>query len=364
MERYTLVIALVLVSILATATSSVLAAQTETPSPDKLPEATLTPGILEAVRVSASPAIDGQQEGLWSQAKPLRIQVSGGSNFSDGSTVIELRSVYTDDSVYFLAQWADSTQSLRREPWQKQANGSWKALTDPDCCMGDNNLNYEDKLAILWNINDSIANFNQTGCYVTCHAGEAPKPYGNKYTSSPGEVGDIWEWGSVCTEPTGQLDDQFLDNTRHYVDAVPDAGRKKDPWSDGGYFENITRDGGLPRWALPGNQPAPPYWITDAAKVALDDTKYSVNDEVPGIVTAPFRGDRGDITGKAVWGDNRWTLEWGRNLITKSQYDIRFVDLTRTYYFGIAVFDNSQVRHAFHRGVNRLEFLPAGTAEK
>ena len=34
----------------------------------------------------------------------------------------------------------------------------------------------------MWNINDSVAGFNQNGCAVMRHAVEEGKPYGNKYT--------------------------------------------------------------------------------------------------------------------------------------------------------------------------------------
>ncbi len=45
--------------------------------------------------------------------------------------------------------------------------------------------------------------------------------------------------------------------------------------------------------ALADNKPAPPYWIVNDQKVAFDDGKYKANDEVPGIIIAPFAGDRG-----------------------------------------------------------------------
>jgi hypothetical protein len=45
---------------------------------------------------------------------------------------------------------------------------------------------------------------------VTCHAGEANKAYGNKYTQSEGEIGDIWHWKSVRSNPEGYIDDQYL----------------------------------------------------------------------------------------------------------------------------------------------------------
>lgn len=315
-------------------------------------------GVLTAIKVAKGPVIDGQVDELWAQARPLQIKLIGGANFGgQGSTTVELRAVYTDDSIYFLAQWDDPTESLRRAPWQKQPDGTWKKLADPNDKGGDNNLYYEDKLAFIWNINDSIQGFNQSGCFVTCHAGENPdkKPYGNKYTAKEGEIGDIWHWKAVRTGPVSQIDDQYVDNTRYDPEKAPEAGRKSDPRFAGGYVDNPLADG-KPKWALPENKPAPPYWIYDTAKVALDDSKYQAGHEVPSIVVAPFLGDRGDITAKAVYKDGKWTLEWGRKLNTGSRFDVQFTDLNKSYFFGVAAFDNAQVRHAFQTGVNELRF--------
>lgn len=54
-----------------------------------------------------------------------------------------------------------------------------------------------------------------------------------------------------------------------------------------------------------------------------------------------------------------WTLEFGRKLATGSEFDVQFDDLTATYYFGVATFDNAQVRHAFEAGSTPFVFKPA-----
>lgn len=40
-----------------------------------------------------------------------------------------------------------------------------------------------------------------------------------------------------------------------------------------------------------------------------------------------------------------WTMEIARKLVTGSRYDVQFNDLKKTYPFGVAVFNNAQVRH-------------------
>ncbi|HKW52033.1 MAG TPA: hypothetical protein VJQ53_09895, partial [Candidatus Eisenbacteria bacterium] len=75
----------------------------------------------------------------WKDAKPLIVKAVGGKNLPGGSTEVTLRSIYTADTVYFLMQYKDPTQSFQRSPWVKQGDGSWKQLKDPDDRGGDNN---------------------------------------------------------------------------------------------------------------------------------------------------------------------------------------------------------------------------------
>lgn len=320
------------------------------------------PNTVTSVKVDKAPTLDGQAEAAWNNAPVTTIDLAGGVNLASGATKLSLRSIYTGDSVYFLAEWADPTQSARRSPWQKQADGSWKKLSDPNDKGGDNNLYYEDKFAMIWNINNSIKGFNEQGCMVTCHAGEPGKPYGNKYTASPGEIGDIWHWKSIRTGPVGQIDDQYVDDTRYDKDKAPEAGRKSDAKTAGGYADNQTDDRKAPKFAAPDQKPAPPYWLMDKDKVALDDSKYKANDEVAGIIVAPMTGDRGDLSSGSAWKDGKWMVEWGRKLDTGSKTDVQFSDLSKTYYFGVAVFDNAQVRHAFSGGAYKLVFQQAAAA--
>ncbi len=311
-------------------------------------------GTLTSVKVVAAPVIDGTPESIWDQATAMTVNVAGGAN--TGSHVVTLKSVYTDDSVYFLAAWNDPTESLRREPWVKQANNSWKQLKDPDDKGGDDNKYYEDKFAQIWNINST--GIDTTGCFATCHAGEAGKAYGNKYTANPGEMADIWHAKLVRTNPSGYIDDQYLDSTRYDKAKAPDAGRKSDPGLVP-YYTNINAANTTPNYTS-ADQPAPPYWIFDDQKQPFNDT-YQTNDEIAAIITRPPDGDRADIKARAVYADGKWTMEYGRKLRTGSQYDVQFSDMKKEYSFGTAVFDGAQVRHSFETGVSKLVFAAQAT---
>lgn len=321
---------------------------------DETQAAAPAPGPLTAIRVEQGPALDGRVDEMWDRADTIKVTVSEGVNLPGGSTELTLKALYSEDTLYLLAQWNDPTRSHQRSPWKKEADGSWIMLVDPNDQGGDNNKYYEDKLSVLWDIN--MKDFAEAGCALSCHSGEAGKPYGNKYTANPGELGDLWHWKSVRTGPVGQIDDQYLDSTRYDKEKAPRAGRNNDPTTGGGYVANITEDGKGPRFAARGNKPAPPYWIMDGEKVALDEGAYAAGDEVAGVLVAPIAGDRGDISAQANWNDGVWTLEMSRRLETGSRFDVQFDDLDKVYPFGIAVFDNAQVRHAFAALPSRLVF--------
>ena len=312
-------------------------------------------GTLTSVKVTATPVIDGLPDAVWNQATAMTVNVAGGANM--GAHTVTLKSVYTDDSVYFLATWNDLTESLSRLPWQKQANGSWKQLNTPNAKLGGENTYYEDKFAQIWNINTPT--FDASGCFAVCHVGENAdvKDFGNKYTSNPDEMADIWHMKIVRTNPTGYVDDQYLDSMRYTKD-MPDAGRHSDPGGSP-YSDNINAAKTAPNYTS-ADQPAPPYWIIDAEKQPFNDT-YKANDEIAGIVVSPPTGDRADILGKALYKDGMWTLEYGRKLTTGSKYDVQFSNLKKEYSFGTAIFDGAQVRHSYETGVSKLVFAGQAT---
>jgi hypothetical protein len=375
----TLVSVLVLTSMLlsacgAPATESP-AVVTEPPAPvmtePPVPAWTAPEGALVAVKTASAPTLDGVgDEVFWAEAEEIVINVAGGYN--GFTTEVHLKAVYTEDSVYFLMTYADPTESWFRSPWQKQEDGTWKQVKDPDDKGGDNNVYYEDKFAFIWPINNSIANFETAGCFTACHAGENSdtKPYGNKYTAAEGELGDIWHWKSVRN--LNQIDDQYLDWTRYDAEKAKEAGRKSDPKDSGGYADNFATmpdpndaTKTVPDKTKPGFSSAStdlttgaPGFILDSEKVPFDDSAFKPGDYIPGIVKSEIVGDRGNISAGWHYADGAWTIEFGRLLDTGSEFDVQFTDLTASYYFGVAVFENAQVRHAFQTGASFLVFKP------
>jgi hypothetical protein len=331
-------------------------------------------GALVAVPVDSAPTLDGiADDAAWAGAEEVVIEVQNG--FNNFETEARLKAVYTADSVYFLLTYEDPTESWFRSPWQKQEDGTWKQVKDPDDKGGDNNLYYEDKFAMIWNIDNSMADFNEKGCAAACHDGENPdlKPYGNKYTANEGELGDIWHWKSIRN--LNQVDDQYLDWTRFDAEKAKEAGRKSDAKDSGGYADNFASmpdpadaaktvpDKTRPGFTSPNIDmtTGAPGYILDSEKIALDQAALDAlpaGSYIPGIVKSEMVGDRGNISAGWKWADGAWTIEFGRALETGSETDVQFNDLAAQYFFGLAVFENAQVRHAFQYGVSSMVFKP------
>lgn len=323
---------------------------------------------LVSVKAEKAPTIDGIADGLWERAPAFKATlgktVYEPSNGYKGvtKTVVTVRSMYDKEHVYFLVRYDDPTQSLARYPWVKQPDGSWKRLANKDS-TGHENTYYEDKFSFLWNIN--TAGFEKKGCDAACHkarggkiAGIEDKGPGRMYTDNPGQTIDMWHWKSVRSNPVGQIDDQYIDDTK---DPKKNAnwGRKSDAKTGGGYEDNINKEktGPLFMSKTPGADGK--YWMLGADKTAFADT-FKPGDIVPSMMVEPFAGSRGDIEAKGAWKDGVWTIEIKRKLVTTGdkakEQDVQFDNLKKPYYFGLAVFDNTQINHVYHEGVHKLIF--------
>ena len=55
-------------------------------------------------------------------------------------------------------------------------------------------------------------------------------------------------------------------------------------------------------------------------------------------------------------GGQKKRVALARALVTESEFDVQFDDMAADYLFGVAPFDNAQVRHMFHRNVLTFVF--------
>jgi hypothetical protein len=312
------------------------------------PQQAVPPNTLVAAKVAAAPNLSAlAADSAWARATPLTFKISDGVNFAGGKgeSQVTLKAVYTADMLYMLVQYQDPTDSVRRGPYQKQADGSWKQLKDPQNKGGDDNVYYEDKWAFLWPASP-VRNFETQGCTVACHLGEG-KPYGNKYTRTEGEILDMWHMKGMRTAPMGFVDDQYTDHTRYDPQKSPNAGRKGDP--GGAEYNAIPLENGKPKFMDRSGRAANAggkYWIARGDEVPFDDSRFKPGDEVAAHISNVLQGDRADVRVAVGWKDGMHTSVLSRKLVTGSKYDVQWDDLSKRYAFGFAAFDNAQVRHA------------------
>lgn len=323
---------------------------------------------LMSVKADSAITLDAMAEKAWDKATALEVKLDQlpyePSNGYKGirETIVKMKSLYDDKNVYFLIQYADPTKSLARFPWVKQADGSWKQLVNKDS-TGHDNTYYEDKLGLYWEI--KARGFKKKGCAVSCHLTEngmnnglPDKSAGRKYTNKPGETIDMWHWKSVRTGPLGMFDDQFVDDTKD-PKQNKNWGRKGDHKLSGGYKNNVNESKTAPAFMNTPFSEGNKYWVLPRTKSKFMDT-FKTGDVAPGIVLSPFTGSRADIKVKSNWKDGQWTLEVKRALVTTGEkadiQDVQFKDTKKPYYFGISVFDNSQINHVYHEGAIELSF--------
>ncbi len=311
---------------------------------------------------AGSPIIlDGMADKAWDAAKAITVSLEElpyePNNGYEGmrDTEVSIKSLYDDNSVYFLITYKDPTKSLERFPWVKQSDGSWKKLANKDS-TGHDNTYYEDKFAMFWNI--STKGFADEGCMIACHLNEpGDSSAGRKYTASGEETIDMWHAKYVRSLPMGMFDDQYVDNN---TDPKKNGGwGRKGDTGKGGYTNNDNKDKSAPAFMNLNPDADDKYYVIPSKKVPFVDT-FKEGDVVPGIDIQPMMGGRADILGRNHHENGMWTLEVMRSLKTEGEnvetQDVQFTDMSKTYPFGIAVFDNSQINHLYHVETLEMKF--------
>lgn len=69
------------------------------------------------------------------------------------------------------------------------------------------------------------------------------------------------------------------------------------------------------------------YWNNYAA----------LNGNIPQLILQEPSGDQADVRAAANWYDGYWTVELKRALVTGSDYDVQFDDLSKGYHFGVTL---------------------------
>jgi Ethylbenzene dehydrogenase/Prokaryotic cytochrome b561 len=333
-----------------------------------------TQRVLELVRVSASPLLDGDAgDAAWQQAPEVVVHTARGFNLEGGEVAVRVRALHDGIRAYMLFRWPDATRSQKHTPLQK-TEGGWKLL-HTNYYNNDENEYYEDKFAVMLALSP-VAGGN------TVRLGN--KPFDDKpgpmhglglHAATDGSLADVWHWKSVRSGAINQFDDNHFGALMDVKPGRYTGGYGQDPRSGGGFeqiFEKLPGSPYVKVKYLPVNlaqQQAqmgpfnPDVNVSDMGSFAMPrasvavysakaDAAIPVGTVIPSIVyDTPFTGDRGDVSAHARWKDGWWTLEASRVLDTGSKFDQPIGNDT---YMWVSVFDHNQVRHTRHMQPLRL----------
>ena len=213
---------------------------------------------LQSIKVTTAPVIDGKIDAAWDKATKLNIlpTVPDPGNglfagYSGQQYPATIRSMYDDQNIYFLVEIKDATQSVNVAPWYfdpaKNVSGKtgWTKEPNSDSYDANGTLSRvgfgEDRVAMLWNIDNSTPKFISQTCYASCHIftpymdySKNPAVYtanasGNHYTNGASEKIDMW-WG--------RLGYMSKDASLHFMDD------NYQDWAGGPTYTNVTGGNG------------------------------------------------------------------------------------------------------------------------
>ena len=172
-------------------------------------------GTLVATEASVAPVIDGVVDAVWADATSITT-LKG----------VELKALYDETEVYFLAQWTDGhnlkngsagpTESIDKNRWSHDGE-VWSKSGN------------EDRFSFLWDAGDSFG----ASCANMCHSDKT-------MATSDGNA-DVWHWKAVRTNPLGLTDDKWWSS----------AGRGSDAKTVGAYNDNKNDAGDGPKYSGP-----------------------------------------------------------------------------------------------------------------
>lgn len=236
--------------------------------------------VLTAEKVAKAPVVDGKSnDPAWSRAKAIV------THDKQAGIDITLKAVYTDKRIFFLVSFPDPDESREHKCW------TW----DKKMKMYRQGLTREDVFVIKCNL--------------------LPVPVDlSIYSDSPYEA-DIWFWKACRTDPAGYADDKIQ---RLSPEKLPKSRPVKSKSGKTMYLQRLM-DGGKA-----------PYKTTFY-------TEYK-GDNLPHFEPQIPSESHADIRAKGVWKNGRWTVEFGRDLITGNKDDIQF-DTAAKYRFGVSRYE-------------------------
>ncbi|MBL0153611.1 MAG: hypothetical protein IPP93_09020 [Chitinophagaceae bacterium] len=248
---------------------------------------------------ASAPTIDGVIDASWDKSAKLTFNAvvpDPGNNLFSGyigqAYPVTLRSMYDNQYIYFLAEIPDNNKSVRSAPWYfNAATQRWGQEPTAKTFDASGVLTRdgwgEDKIAMLWNIDNSTPKFISQTCYASCHVftpyidysvtPAVPKSNassGNHYTNGANEKIDMW-WA----HPNRGLSFGLMDDNYQDWSGGPGVTGLVGGSGNGRHFDDLVVSGASATW------PFAPTYTADATQgsinnrqsLKLDGTGASVN---------------------------------------------------------------------------------------
>ena len=289
---------------------------------------------LAITAVYTKTAPKGLDDPMWEMAEAAQLLVQGREKPVAGNGTVTTRSLYTDDSLFFLFKWKDPTRSIIKQSWQFDGQ-KWHHL------QGN-----EDRIALLFEIT-RIDKFATRGCAVTCHSpADLPRDKWKFATKTAAEKGDLWHWKAARSAPYNYADDAWLTLAGNPTGSYRETGRRKDT-GDGGDIKNQTLDGLRPAYMQnPRLKPAVPgFLLLEEAVEIKDYSIFKAGDIIPYRLPITPSGSRFDVKAVSRYADGGWMVLLYRKLDTGNEDDVSFNPM-KSYSFALAVFDDSGSDHS------------------
>lgn len=264
---------------------------------------------LLALKTATAPTIDGTIDAIWGTAEKIEF-ITGVPDAGNGLFMgyigdkfpVSLKALYDDQYIYFLAEYIDKDKNLKSAPWYFNPTTKLWAKEPTAKTFDVNGVltreGYgEDKIAMLWNVDNSTPKFITQTCYASCHVftpymdySVTPAVYksnaasGNHYTNGTNEKIDMWWLHPNRGFAYGKMDDNYQDyaggqavtnltggnaNGRHFDDLVIASTSTTWPVGKPTYTADATQgsiantqslklDGtgttvAVPKWIIPGS---------------------------------------------------------------------------------------------------------------
>lgn len=275
--------------------------------------------------------------------------------FDYGIPQVAVKAAFDDERIYFLLQWADSTEDRSSRPWSYDAT---KAAWAPQAGVG------EDAAFLSFDIAGSFRAHDTVGCAAACHLNAdvpAPPPgtsllppdYAARFqmhTGADAERIDAWAWRAARTDPFGLADDQFVSSRRVFGDCPNPPACSDDcllslpgPACTSTGTSMWNGDAAplyLAKGAAATGDPdlSPPYlflpgegldgWNPAFEALEVPTSPFPVpagaTATLPGFVLEKPSRLRDDVKAKGRWNDGTWTVELSRALVTDDPNDAQF----------------------------------------